>query len=154
MRCQHLAAALLLALLPVAAAAQKPTVKAAPTPGVSNAFEHEQQLNNAVKASDVAAFNRLAGGTFTYIDPNGIVAWTPEMSNMLKDCATMSIATEDVKTHQPEPGIVILSYKATVDQSCKGVKSPSPVYILSVWQRTTGSWKLIAHSETTAAPAK
>ncbi len=154
MRCTHLAAALLLVLLPAAAAGQKPAPKekAAPTPGVSSAFEREQALNNAVKAGDVAAFNRLSGGTFTYIDANGVVAWTPESSKMLKDCTTGSIGTSDVKTQQPEPDLVILSYKATVEQTCKGVKAPSPVYIMSVWQRGTSGWRMIAHSET--PPAK
>ncbi len=154
MRCTHLAAALLLALLPAAVAAQKPEpkAKAAPTPGVSVAFEREQAINNAVKAGDIAAFNRLSGGTFTYVDANGIVAWTPKMSDMIKDCTTASIETSEVKTQQPEPDIVILSYKATVDQTCKGVKSPSPVLILSVWQRGPTAWRMIAHSET--PPAK
>ncbi len=156
MRCTHLAAALVLLLLPVAASAQKPAPKekAAPTPGVSVAFEREQAVNNAVKAGDVAAFNRLSGGTFTYIDPNGVVAWTPQSSQMLKDCVTKSIETSDVKTQQPEPDIVILSYKTIIDQTCKGVKSPSPVYILTVWQRAATSWRIIAHSETPPAPAK
>ncbi len=155
MRCTQLAAALVL-LLPTLAAAQKPKpeVKAAPTPGVSTVFEREQAANNAVKTGDIVAFNRLSGGTFTYIDANGVIAWTPQTSQMIKDCTTSSIETADVKTRQPEPDLVVLSYKATVDQTCKGVKSPSPVYILSVWQRAPAGWHMIAHSETPVPPAK
>ncbi len=153
MRCTHVAAALVL-LLPALAAAQepKPQVKAAPTPGVSTVFEREQAANNAVKLGDVAAFNRLTGGTFTYIDANGLIAWKPETTQMIKDCTTTSIGTADVKTRQPDPDIVVLSYVATVDQTCKGVKSPSPVYILSVWRRGTTAWRMIAHSETPLPP--
>lgn len=156
MRCTHLAAALVFVLLPAALSAQKPAPKekAAPTPGVSAVIEREQAATNAVKTSDVAAFNRISGGTFTYVDPAGIVAWTPQTSQMLKDCVTKSIETSDVKTQQPEPDIVILSYRATLDQICGGVKSPSPVLILSVWQRGPTAWRMIAHSETPPAPAK
>lgn len=149
MRSIRLAATLV--LLPAALAAQGP-VKAAPTRGVTTAFAHEQKVWNALKETDIAAFNRLVNGTFTYIDAKGIAGWTAAMSDQLKDCTMTSFATEDVHTQQPAAGMVVLSYKATLDQTCKGVKQPSPIYVLSVWKRTADSWRLIAHSETTAAP--
>ena len=155
MRSICLAAALV--LLPAALASQQPgpnaaPAKGAPTKGVTTAFAREQQVWVALKEGDIAAFNRLTNGTFTYIDPRGIVAWTPAMSEQLKDCTMASFTTEDVHTQQPAAGVVILSYKATQDQTCKGVKQPSSIYVLSVWQRTASSWRLVAHGETTAAP--
>ncbi len=153
MRCTRVAAALIL-LLPAAAAAQKPAPKekAAPTPAVSAAFEREQAVNNAVKAGDITAFNKASGGRFSYVDPSGIVAWRPENSQTLKDCTTKSLETSDVTTHQPEPDIVVLTYKAKIDQTCKGVKSPSPMLILTVWERGNTGWRIIAHRAT--PPAK
>ncbi len=153
MRSIRLAVALV--LLPVALAAQKPPTpnKAAPTKGVSTAFAQEQKVWNAIKAGDIAQFDKLVNGTFTYIDRNGIVGWTAKQSETLKDCTLASFAPEDVHTQQPAAGVVILSYKLTQDMTCKGAaaKEPSPIYVMSVWQRTASSWRLVAHSET--APA-
>jgi hypothetical protein len=118
---------------------------------VSGAFAREQQAWDALKAADWAAFNQVVNGTFTYIDPNGISAWTPAMTDQMKGCTLASFATEDVHTQQPATGVVILSYKATLDQTCNGVKAPSPIYVLSVWHRKGASWALVAHSETSAA---
>lgn len=148
MRSTYLAAALLFAAVS-AATAQQPA-KAAPSMGVSRAFAHEQQVWAADRAGDVAKFNELVAGPFTYIDDNGIMAWDFKTTERIKDCTMTSFETSDVHTQQPAAGIVILSYKATHDQTCKGVKSPSPIYALSVWQRKGASWKLIAHSETPA----
>ncbi len=149
--------AVALVFIPVALAAQQPApkapAKAAPTKGVSTAFAREQEVWNAIKAGDIAAFDKLVNGTFTYIDRNGIVGWTAKQSETLKDCTLASFAPEDVHTQQPAAGVVILSYKLTQDMTCKGAaaKEPSPIYVMSVWQRTASSWRLVAHSET--APA-
>ncbi len=128
--------------------------KAAPTRGVSTAFAHEQEVWNALKAGDVAAFEKLVNGTFTYIDRHGIVGWTAENSKGIGRCPMTSFATEDVHTQQPAAGIVVLSYKLNYEQTCEGVKEPSPLYIMSVWQRTASSWRLVAHSETAAEQPK
>lgn len=154
MKAAQVAAAFLLVLAPFPLLAQQsaPPAKSAPTRGVNTAFAHEQAGWDALKAGDIAAFNKAVNGTFTYIDPNGIVAWTPKMSEGIKDCTLTHFTSEDVHTQQPAAGIVVLSYKATLDQTCKGTKAPSPIYVLSVWQRSGPSWRMIAHSETTAAP--
>lgn len=154
MRSTYLAAALLFAAVSAATAQQpaKAPAKAAPSIGVSRAFAHEQQVWDADRAGDVAKFNQLVAGPFTYIDDTGIMAWDFKTTERIKDCTMTSFESSDVHTQQPAAGIVILSYKATHDQTCKGVKSPSPIYALSVWQRKGNSWKLIAHSETPARP--
>jgi len=156
MKPTHAAAALLLTLVPGVMSAQQPApstpgAKASPSMAVNAAFAREQQVWDALKAADYAAFNKLVNGTFTYIDPKGIVGWNPGMTDQMKSCSLASFSTEDVHTHQPAAGVVVLSYKATVDQTCNGVKSPSPIYVLSVWQRKGASWGLVAHSETSAA---
>lgn len=159
MRSSHLAASLLVALVltPVAAAAQDPQPvvrKAALRSSLVEVFEHEQMVWNALKANDVAAFNDLVQGPFTYIDRNGIVAWKLEDSaELLKGCTLNDFTTDQAQTQQPSSGIVILSYQITLDQACDGEKVPSPLSVLSVWQRHGNSWKLIAHSETVAPAA-
>ena len=157
MRSIRLAVALV--LVPVALAAQQPPTKTAPakgapSKGVSTAFAREQEVWNAVKAGDPATFEKLVNGTFTYIDRHGIVGWTAKESKTIGNCPLASLSTEDVHTQQPAAGVVILSYKLNLDQSCNGVKEPSPLYIMSVWQRTASSWRLVAHSETAAEQPK
>jgi hypothetical protein len=150
MRSIYIAAALLLTIVSGAAAQRQPApaVKTAPpTFEVRTAFAQEQKAWQAVQEGNVIAFNKLVAPPFTYIDAMGITAWDATTSARLKDCTTTGFATSDVHTQEPAEGIVILSYKAEMDQVCKGVKSPSPIYALSVWQRQGSSWKLIAHSE-------
>lgn len=150
MRSAYLAVALLLGVTSVAAAQQRlaeANLKASPSAGVSRAFAQEQLAWNAVQTGDVAAFNALVKPPFTYIDASGITAWDAAASARLKDCTTTDFAVSGVRTQQPGAGVVILSYEATMNQVCKGVKSPSPIYVMSVWQRQADSWKLVAHSE-------
>lgn len=157
MTVRQAAVTILLALVPCAAAAQTPAAAArrAKAADLNQVFAHEQQVWNALKANDIPAFNKLVDGPFTYLDANGFVAWRPEDSEAhLKGCVLNSFTTEEAQTQTPTPDIVILSYKIDHDQVCNGVKAPSPLYVLSVWQRKGADWKLIAHSETTAKPAQ
>ncbi len=154
MRSVYLACVLVLTVVSVAAAqeksspgAEKVTPEKALTMGVSHAFAQEQLAWGAVQAEDVGAFNKLVAPPFTYIDSKGITAWDDATSARLKDCTTTDFHTSDVHTQQPESGVVILSYQATMNQTCKGVQSPSPIYVMSIWHRQGASWKLIAHSE-------
>ena len=149
MRSTYIAAALLLTLVSGAAAQQPaPAEKTArPTIEVGHAFAQEQLAWNAVQGRDVAGFNKLVSPPFTYIDATGITAWDATRTERLKNCTTSGFASSNVHTQQPAEGIVILSYRAEMNQVCKGVKSPSPIYALSVWQRQGNAWKLIAHSE-------
>jgi ketosteroid isomerase-like protein len=150
MRSTVIALALLLGVVSVAGAQQQPSPaehNASPTPEASRVFAQEQKAWNAVQASDVAAFNKLVTPPFTYIDATGITGWNAATSQRLKDCTTTDFQTSDVHTQQPAAGVVILSYRATMNQVCKGVKSPSPIYAMSVWQQDGRSWKLVAHSE-------
>ena len=153
MKLMLLAATLLVVVSPLAAAAQEqPRPKPAFAPSISIAFEHEQQVWNALKANDLVAFNRLVDPPFTYIDQTGMSAWNPEdTAKRWKDCKIASFTTEEAQTQHPEEGLVILSYKANLDQTCGGVKAPSPINVLSVWQRHGTTWRLIAHSETPLA---
>jgi len=153
MKWMYLAASLLVMATPLASAAQeKPKQNFAPS--ISVVFEHEQQVWNALKANDLATFNKLVDPPFTYIDNTGMSAWNPEdTAARWKGCTIASLDTQEAQTQHPAEGMVILSYKLIIDQTCNGVKAPSPVNVLSVWQRHGTTWKLIAHSET-PIPAK
>lgn len=157
MKATHLVLALLLGGASAATAQQTSYAaagKAAPTTGVARALAQEQLAWNAVVARDPAGFNKLVSPPFTNIDSDGILAWDAARSVRLNDCTTSDLALSGVRTQQPADGVVILSYQATMNQVCKGMKSPSPIYIMSVWQRQANSWKLVAHSESHAHGAR
>lgn len=157
MTVRQLAVSLFLVLMPCAAAAQTPAAAArrAKSADLTQVFAHEQQVWNALKAKDIQTFNKLVDGPFTYLDADGFIAWRPEESEAnLKGCVVNSFTTEEAQTQSPTPDIVILSYKIILDQVCAGKRSPSPLYMLSVWQRKGSDWKLIAHSETPASEAR
>ena len=150
MRSTYIAVALLLGVASAAAAQQQPPPaeqKASPTAEARRVFAQEQKAWMAVQAGDVTTYNKLVSPPFTYIDATGITGWYATTSERWKDCTTTGLQTSNVHTQEPASGIVILSYKATMNQVCKGVTSPSPIYAMSVWKQEGNSWKLVAHSE-------
>ena len=151
-------AALVLTLAAGAVSAQaKPQGAAAAKPAAMSATDQviaqEKAIYDALTKNDYAAFNKLIGGTFTYIGPDGITQWDPaKTAEMLKGCVTGTWTWKDTKATQISPDVVVLTYTASGDQMCQGKKGPSPIHDLSVWQLKGGKWVAIAHSETPANP--
>ena len=154
MTVRQVAISFLLVLMPSLVSAQTPAAAArrARSADLNQVFSHEQQVWNALKANDIAAFNKLVDGPFTYLDANGFVAWRPEESEAnLKGCVVNGFTTEEAQVQRPTDDMAILSYKINLDQVCGEQRVPTPQYVLSVWQRKGSAWRLIAHSETPAA---
>jgi len=151
-------AALLLTLAAGSVSAQaKPQGAAATKPAAMSATDQviaqEKAIYDALMKNDYAGINKLIGGAFTYISPDGITQWDPAKTpEILKGCVTGKWIWKDTKATQISPDIVVLTYTASGDQTCQGKKAPSPVHDLSVWQLKGGKWVSIAHSETTANP--
>lgn len=65
-------------------------------------------------------------------------------------CQTMSYALTEARVVRYSVTAVV-TYKVTLEQTCWGQKEPSPLYVMTVYERRGGDWAPIAHSETAAA---
>jgi hypothetical protein len=88
-----------------------------------------------------------------YVSPGGVMPVMPPAGTtaMVKACDVKSYAMDSVQTRIPAPGAVVLAFKLTIDETCGGQKSPSPVYVLSTWEKDGGQWRAVAF---TAVPAQ
>jgi ketosteroid isomerase-like protein len=112
----------------------------------------ERSLFDALQKNDINAFNKALGADFVYVDPTGVNMWQlANSAEMLKGCTTGQITIDSVRTRPVGNDLMIVTYKATGDQTCNGQKAPSPVYSMSVWQKRGGRWVAVAHSETPPA---
>jgi len=67
---------------------------------------------------------------------------------------TRSYKLDSLRVRAIAPDVVLLTYKASIDQTFKGKRTPSPFYMLSLWQRTNGKWRPVAHAEAPASTAR
>ena len=65
-----------------------------------------------------------------------------------------SNATDCARTRIPAPDAAVLAFTLTIDESCGGKKAPSPLYVLSTWQKDRGSWRAMAFTAVPAEGAK
>ncbi len=143
-------------LLGAAPAARAQATKSASTVAQSagaTVIAKEKSLFDALMKKDFDAFNKALGSDFTYVDATGPTRWElAKSAEMLKTCTTGKWTMEDAKAEPVGTDIIVLTYKATGEQTCNGKKAPSPAYAMSVWQKRMGKWVAVAHSETPAAP--
>lgn len=143
-----LALALTVAVVPRRVAAQ--VTNAVPSADSTGVLAAEREIWEAIKKSDWSAVDTILTG-MTYANASGIVVWKPGMSKDLKGLVLTSYAWADVQTRSVGPDLVLLTYKATADQTLNGQKTPSPVFMMSLWRKQSGRWVAVAHSETPAA---
>ena len=155
-----LAAALALGALPAVGLAQDAPAQAGkPAPALSPTGEKllqaEQLLWEAIKQRQWDVFENTIAG-MTYMDLNGVVdAWKKgTAAQAMADVVTSSYELSDVRERFVTPDVVILTYTATYEQTAGGNRTPSPSYMLSVWQKKGNKWVPVAHSESLAATAK
>jgi hypothetical protein len=107
----------------------------------------ERAIWESIVARDWTKFDHSIGG-MTYVTPQGIVIWRPGNPSQFEGLVMRSYSWDSLDTRVLAPGIIVISYKATIDETENGKKGPSPVYMLSVWQKKSGRWTAVAHSET------
>jgi hypothetical protein len=114
-------------------------------------LQRERAQWDALKTQDTTAFARLMGGDLVDVDVSGIKRTSPaSVSRYVAGCRTASYALSDVRVgHYAATAVV--TYKATVEATCWGQKAPSPVYVMTVYERRDNAWLPVAHSETPAA---
>jgi len=90
----------------------------------------------------------------TLVDASGISIARPGSAKTLAGLVTRSYTLDSVRVRTVTPDVVIVTYKAAVDQTFDGKRTPSPLYMLSVWHKQGGKWRPVAHTETQAADAR
>ncbi len=131
-----------------AVAAQEP-LKSAPATASEAVIAEENAMLTAVQANDWAAMAKAAGADFVYVDPNGAFVWElARTAELFRGCTTKNVVTHNMQATPTAEGIMVVTYTLTAEQVCSGKKSPSPVYVLSVWHWQTPRWTMVAHSET------
>jgi hypothetical protein len=113
--------------------------------------QRERAQWEALKARDTTAFASLMGGNLVDVDLTGIKRTSPtSTARYVMGCRTTSYSLSDVRVAHYETTAVI-TYKAELESTCWGQKAPSPVYVMTVYERRAGAWLAVAHSETPAA---
>jgi hypothetical protein len=113
----------------------------------------ERAIWESLKSANWTQFDKTIAG-MTYVTAEGIVVWKSGNPSQFQGMVMRSYSWDSLDTRVLSPDVVVLSYKATVDATENGKNDPSPVYMLSVWQRKNGRWIPVAHSETVAASAR
>lgn len=114
----------------------------------SEVIAAERALWEQIKANQWAPFDKALNG-MTYVDTTGMTIYKSGNLKQFEGIVTRSYSLDSIRTMTVTPDVVILTYKASLDQTdAKGMKSRSPIYMMSVWQRKNGRWVPVAHSET------
>ena len=129
------------------AAAEAPPLNAAD----SVLMARERSQWEALQRQDTTAFGGMMGGGVVDVDLSGAKRTSPSsVARYVTGCKTASFELADFRVAHFSVTSVV-TYKATVDQTCWGQKAPSPVYVMTVYEQRAGSWLPVAHSETAAA---
>jgi hypothetical protein len=111
----------------------------------------ERSQWEALKQQDTTAFARAMGGGLVDVDVSGIKRTAPaSTARYVMGCHTVSYALSDWSVAHYTTTIVV-AYRAVVEQTCWGQKAPSPLLVVTVYERRAAAWEPVAHSETPAA---
>lgn len=111
----------------------------------------EEAMWTALQQHDTAGFARAVGIGAIDVDVSGARRVTSASTTQyVARCQVASSALQNFRVVRDSVAVVV-TYTATVDETCWGQKAPSPLYVLSVYERDHSEWRLLAHSETPAA---
>jgi hypothetical protein len=98
------------------------------------------------------------------VSPNVMAVYAEGISDMQKELADMqkwdmkSFAISDYKVTSDGPGIVVTTYKVTVEGTYDGKDQSGTYNAASVWKKKNGQWQAIFHTNikeaTAAQPAR
>ena len=111
----------------------------------------------AFKTGDTAAGNaEVSAAGMVYMDHQGIIPLTNPQgtSEMFRMCLIRSYTMDSVRTASPGPGVMLLAFKLTIDETCGDKRTLSPGYALSTWHQEGGAWKLAAFAGAPAVGAR
>jgi len=114
----------------------------------------ERAIWELLKRQQWDAFDAAIAGE-TLLEPGGIsIAKRGTSAQNLPGLVTRSYTLDSLRVRPIAPDVVLLTYRASIDQTFKGERTPSPFYMLSLWQRSNGKWRPVAHAETPASTAR
>jgi hypothetical protein len=127
--------------------------------GMSDAdalIAHEKALYTSLEKGDFAGFNKGVGADFVSVDAmSGPMVWElAKTADMLKGCKMSHFSVDNPKATAVGNDIYVVTATVSGDDVCDGMKGPSPVWTMSVWQKRGGRWMGLAHSETPVPPKK
>jgi len=110
----------------------------------------ERRAWEALKRKDVAAFFKITGPSFLYMQPTGASRVTQaSAADAFASCETRSYAMDSIAVTPVGDNGAVLTYRATLDQTCGGGQpEPSPLYSMEVWTRRNGQWQVVSRSDT------
>ncbi len=138
-------------ILPRLATSQepKPGDKAAPGAAEAQVIELEHAAYDALVQGDAAAFQKVAGGTFVFLNPSGAGSNTPAVTEQnFKTCRTTSAVPSNLRATSYGPDLVVVTSDVVLDQTCGAYRALPAYRGMSVWQQREGKWRLVAHSQT------
>jgi ketosteroid isomerase-like protein len=105
---------------------------------------------DAFKTRDTTTFARLMGTNVVDVDLTGIrQSSRASTAQYVLGCQVTSYSLSDLRVSNRGVTATV-TYKATIDATCWGQKAPSPLYVMTVYERHGDTWLPVAHSETPA----
>ena len=117
------------------------------------AIAAERRIWELLKKNDYDAFDAVAAGELSVGDEGVMIPERGTVAPLIRGLTTKNVSLTEIQTRLLGPDAVVVAYKASFDQVINGTKLPSPVYMMTVWQRDHGKWAAVAHSETNAKAA-
>lgn len=142
--------------VPALAGAQQPQVqtKHAPTAAEAQVIAQTQQALQSFVQGDLARFVEASGGSLVELTKGGAVTWDVErVGKTMKECQTTTFAGSDFQPQTVGPELIVLTYKATIDQVCNGKPNAGTFQSMNVFQRRLGKWRAVSWSTTGFVPA-
>ncbi len=142
--------------LPAVALAQqpKPEVKHAPTADEARVIAQTQATMQSFVDRDLAKFVQATGGNYVELTKAGPETWDIERAKQyLKDCTVKSFTGSDFVPTTPGPEVIVLTFKANVEQVCKEKPVNGSWRAVAVFQRRLAKWRVVSYSTMPFEPA-
>jgi hypothetical protein len=127
-------------------AQESPSPSAAPVADAGTITDLEDAAWQAYKNKQPRSFRKLFYKTYYGVYANGIKTLDMEVADMEKtDIDSYSLA--DINVEFPNPGIAVITYKATQQATSDGKDVSGTYYNESVWVKKGAKWLNTFHTE-------
>lgn len=133
------------ALLTVFLSLVLPAWAAAPS-SISAVLQADEARQKAMMAGDAAALGKVLSDTLLFVHSDGrIESKSDYVKNMLAgDTEYVNVRTEDVRTMEPSPGVLILIGGQKMRKRLGTTWSEISLRFMSVWRYEEMGWRMVA----------